>query len=90
MFAHITEGFTPSAFEQAIQKVLTNRRKKQLDMRPLVIEDFIGPLSQSYCCLAEEYTMFRDFTDFVTGIKDRRAKKETPDDGGKKPVKGGK
>jgi len=56
-------------------------------MRPLTIEDFIGPLSQSYCCLKEEYTLFRDFNDVVTGIKERRNKKEQPEGDTKKPVK---
>lgn len=87
MFAHITEGYTPSSFVQAIQKVMTARRKKQLDMRPLTMEDFIGPLSQSYCCLAEEYAQFREFNDVVTGIKERRAKKEAPDGDKAKPNK---
>lgn len=87
MFAHITEGYTPSSFVQAIQKVLSNRRKKQLDMRPLTIEDFVGPLSNSYCCSTEEYALFRDFTDVVTGVKERRLLKYAPEDDKKKPAK---
>jgi len=87
MFAHITEGYTPSSFVQALDKILTDRRKSQLDMRPITIEDFIGPLSNSYCCSAEEYQLFRDFNDAVTGVKDRRNAKLQPEDDPKAPKK---
>ena len=90
MFSHITAGYTPSSFVRAIDQVLTQRRQKNLDMRPLQVEDFVGPLSNSYSCSTEEYASLRDFNDVVTGVKDRRNAKSAPDDGGKGKAKPGK
>lgn len=71
LFTHMTEGLTPGSMHQAIQAVLTKRRKADIKLRPLTVQDFIMPLSDAYSCSAEEYQMFMDFTYAVTGIKAR-------------------
>ena len=63
---------------------MTKRRKQQIDMRPLNLQDFFTPLSELYCCSAQEYKLFTDFTHAATGIKDRLKKLEEPDDSKKK------
>ena len=72
LFTHMTEGLTPGSMETAIKSVLTKRRKADIDLRPLTVRDFIVPLSETYLCTAEEYQVFRDFTEAVTGLQDRR------------------
>jgi hypothetical protein len=53
-------------------------------MRPLSLTDFFAPLSELYCCSAEEYKLFTDFTHTITGIKDRLKALAEPDDPKKK------
>jgi hypothetical protein len=64
--------------------VLTKRRKEQIEMRPLMLQDFFTPLSQLYCCSAEEYKMFNDFTYVISGFKDRHKKLDEDNDPKKK------
>jgi len=59
-------------------------------MRPLTLTDFFTPLSELYCCSAEEYALFAGFTHQITGIKDRLKALEEPDDPKKKNAKTGK
>lgn len=60
-------------------------------MRPLTLTDFFTPLSELYCCSAEEYALFAAFTHQITGIKDRLKELQEPDDPKKKKnAKGGK
>lgn len=89
MFAHVTEGVTPGSMSRAIQTVLTKRRKEDIALRPLVVQDFVVPLAENYSCSAEEYQMFSAFTQSVTGIADRLTLLENGDDK-KKPAKGGR
>ena len=49
-------------------------------MRPLTLSDFFHPLSELYCCSAEEYTLMANFTHVITGIKDRLKALQEPDD----------
>ena len=72
LFTHMSEGLTPGSMESAIKNVLTKRRKADIDLRPLTVRDFIVPLSETYMCSAEEYQIFREFTESVTGLQDRR------------------
>jgi hypothetical protein len=83
-FAFMTKGYTAGSFKEALKRILTRRRKKQIDMRPLNLSDFFAPLSELYCCSAEEYKLFSDFTHSITGIKDRLKALEEPDDPKKK------
>lgn len=90
MFAHVTEGVPPGSMSRAIEKVLTKRRKEDIELRPLVVQDFVVPLSENYSCSAEEYQMFNGFTQSVTGIADRIAALEGGKDdkkNAKKPAK---
>ena len=59
-------------------------------MRPLQLKDFSIPLSELYCCSAEEYKLFTAFTHKITGIADRLKALEDPDDKKKKGKKGKK
>ncbi len=72
LFTHMSEGLTPGSMEIAIKNVLSRRRKADIDLRPLTVRDFIVPLSETYICTAEEYQIFRDFTEAVTGLQERR------------------
>lgn len=56
-FAHVTKGYTCSSYMQALNTILTNRRKKQLDMRPLTMEDFVEPLSWGDYVWNEDYIL---------------------------------
>ena len=72
MFGHITEGVTPGSMSRAIQSVLTHRRKADITLRPLIVQDFSVPLADNYSCSAEEYAIFTAFTNAVTGITERQ------------------
>ena len=89
MFAHITDGVTPGSMSRALDAVLTKRRKTDIALRPLTVQDLVVPLSENYTCSAEEYEMFTTFTHSITGIKDRQEELENATDkkgkGGKKP-----
>lgn len=84
LFSHMTEGVTPGSMERALQAVLTKRRKLDIDLRPLTVQDLVVPLAENYSCSAEEYQQFMDFTHKVTGIEDRLKELENPTDDKKK------
>lgn len=79
MFAHISEGVTPGSMNRAIKSVLTKRRKADIELRPLTVQDFIVPLSENYTCSIEEYAIFNKFTQDVTGISAILNARENPD-----------
>lgn len=43
-----------------------------LDQRPLILPEFIGPLSICQNVMDEQYEEFQKFTDFITGEQKRR------------------
>lgn len=47
-----------------------------MKQRPLVLQEFIGPLSLCSSTMQDEYQEFQKFTDFVTGDGARREKIE--------------
>ena len=57
-----------------------------MKQRPLMLQEFIGPLSLCASTMQDEYQEFQKFTDFVTGDGARREKIEAAlrgeDDGG--------
>lgn len=59
------------------------------NVRPLEINEFIGPLSNQPSTYIEEYEKFKEFNDEVTGLKLRREKKNKPEteEAGKKDTK---
>ena len=87
LFASITEGVTPGSMSRALQVILSKRRKLDINLRPLTVDDFIVPLAENYTCFADEYEQFKDFTHAVTGIKDRQAALLDPQDDKKKKKK---
>eukprot|EP00826_Nyctotherus_ovalis_P053990 TRINITY_DN704_c0_g2_i7.p1 TRINITY_DN704_c0_g2~~TRINITY_DN704_c0_g2_i7.p1 ORF type:complete len:828 (-),score=357.22 TRINITY_DN704_c0_g2_i7:684-3167(-) len=90
---HITEGYTTGSIKLACEKVLTEQRIVALKNRPLLLSEFIGPLSATYTTSAGEYQAFKTFYDKVTGEFKRReaeakAKGQATDDKKKKAKKG--
>lgn len=90
--AHLTEGYPAGSFKIAINKVLTDRRKSQLDQRPLNLNEFIAAFSSTYCVYKQEYDKWRDLNDEITRIKEKRDILNAPKDedakkGGKKAKK---
>ncbi len=67
-----------------------------MEQRPLVLQEFIGPLSLCANTMDDQYEEFKKFTDFLTGQdkikKDLEAKLrgEDPDADSKKGKKGKK
>lgn len=74
--AHISIGYSAGSIKKACQNVLTEYRKLQLEIRPLTISEFIGPLSLTHQTMDDLYTSYKGFTDMVTGDKARRDKIE--------------
>ena len=71
----------------AINQVLTKMRIEKLKERPLSFNEFIGPLSNTFSTFAQEYEKirviiydysFKEFTDDITELKQRREKKKNP------------
>ncbi len=56
--------------------MLTLYRLKQQSIRPLTVQEFIGPLSLYYSTMQDQYQDIQKFTDFVTGDGSRRDKLE--------------
>ena len=93
--AHITEGYAAGSIKQTCENVLTEFRKGKLEVRPLTLSEFIGPLSRCACTDKEANDEFKKFTDLITGDKRRRDALEKelagPDDEkDKKGAKGAK
>lgn len=59
-----------------MDRVLTERRVAQIlsGERPLVVGEFLGPLSRTHYTWPEEFLELRDFDYDVTGEKARREK----------------
>jgi hypothetical protein len=62
------------------EKILTQRRRLMLNEKPLSIDEFIGPFSNTFCTYKQDYDKILSFTDEVTGLKERREKKKNPGD----------
>eukprot|EP00743_Colponemidia_sp_Colp-15_P001010 GILK01001116.1.p1 GENE.GILK01001116.1~~GILK01001116.1.p1 ORF type:complete len:850 (-),score=212.62 GILK01001116.1:85-2634(-) len=72
--AHLSEGYTAGSIIQTVKQVLTTRRVEQLAKRPLTVSEFLNPLSRTAYTYQQDYIKFRDFTDDITGEKERKAK----------------
>lgn len=93
--AHISEGYSAGSIKRTCENVLTDFRKTKLDVRPLVVSEFIGPLSMCDYTDKEGNDEFKKFTDLITGDKKRRdtIEKELAgpgEDNNKKGAKGAK
>ncbi len=51
-----------------------------LNEKPLSIDEFIGPFSNTFCTYKQDYDKILSFTDEVTGLKESREKKKNPGD----------
>lgn len=74
--------------------MLTEARIKRIFDDGLRLSEFIFPLSNTYCTYAHEYEkikvffcIMKEFTDEVTGLKERRLKKLNPTEDNKKTAK---
>jgi len=77
--ARVSDGYSAGSIKQTVDRVLTARRVQQLKVRPLKVQEFIGPLSRTAFCWREEYQQFSDFDFEATGEKalhERRAAEE--------------
>ena len=74
--AHISHGYSAGSLRTSCEKVLTTYRLKQQRIRPLTIQEFIGPLSLYQSTMQDEYQDIQKFTDFITGDGSRRDKLE--------------
>jgi len=70
--AHISEGYSAGSIKKACENVLTEFRKTKLEVKPLALAEFIGPLSNCGCTDVETNEEFKKFTDIITGDKKRR------------------
>ena len=43
--AHITEGYSAGSIKRTVDKVMTDFRVKNIQNRPLTLQEFIGPIS---------------------------------------------
>jgi len=85
--AHMTERYPAGSYQYAIEKVLTTRRKNKLDKKPLTVNEFLAPLSSSYCLYDDDNKNFQKFTDEICLYK-KRFKLAHPEDGNDKGGKG--
>ncbi|CAD7956861.1 unnamed protein product [Amoebophrya sp. A25] len=70
--AKVSVGYAAGSVKQAVDRVLTTRRVQQLNMRPLGMGEFLGPLSRTSYTWPEEWHEMREFDHVITDEKDRR------------------
>jgi hypothetical protein len=70
--AHISEGYSAGSIKKTCEIVFTDFRKSKLEVRPLALAEFLGPLTSQSCTDAETNEEFKKFTDIITGDKKRR------------------
>lgn len=61
--AHISEGYSAGSIKRTCESVLSDFRKTKLEVRPLAISEFIGPLSLCGCTDKEANEGLQKFTD---------------------------
>lgn len=61
--AHISEGYSAGSLKKTCENVLTDFRKTKLDVRPLAVSEFIGPLALCGCTDKEANDALNKFTD---------------------------
>lgn len=86
--AHISAGYSAGSIKKTCENVLTEFRKQKMEVRPLSLPEFIGPLSLCASTMDDQYDDFRKFTDDMTGDKKRRDEIEAAlkgDDGDANP-----
>lgn len=67
--AHISHGYSAGSIKKTCEKVITTFRKENLQTRPLVLQDFIGPLSLYQGTTDVEYEAHEKYTTYITSFK---------------------
>ena len=91
--AHISAGYSAGSIKKTCENVLTSFRKTKLDVRPLALQEFIGPLSLCSQTMQDQWNDLKKFTSQITGDDKRLAALKAaidPDEGGDNPKKGKK
>ena len=91
--AHISEGYSAGSIKKTCESVLTNFRRTKLDVRPLTLQEFIGPLSLCSQTMQDQWEDLKKFTSQITGDDKRLAALKAaidPEEGGDNPKKGKK
>lgn len=72
--AYISEGYSAGDIERAVNATLTERRVQKLQESDKGLDsgEFISAISKTNYTYKDEYKAFQEFTDDVTGEKDRR------------------
>ena len=91
--AHISLGYSAGSIKKTCENVLTPFRKTKLDVRPLSLQEFIGPLSLCSQTMQDQWADLKKFTSQITGDDKRLAALKAaidPEEGGDNPKKGKK
>jgi len=56
--AHISHGYSAGSIRKSCESVLTKYRKTSMKQRPLMLQEFIGPLSLCSATMQDEYQEF--------------------------------
>jgi hypothetical protein len=82
--AYISEGYSAGNIYQAVSTTLPERRVAKMleSKRSLDSTEFISALSKTSYTYKDDYNGFQEFTDDVSGAKERRAMKEKAEGGG--------
>ena len=56
--SHISHGYSAGSIKKTCETVLTKYRIEALDQRPLILPEFIGPLSICHNVMDEQYEEF--------------------------------
>lgn len=65
--AHISAGYSAGSIKKTCESVLTKFRRTKLDVRPLALQEFIGPLSLCSQTMADQWADLKKFTSYITG-----------------------
>lgn len=82
--ASVSNGYTAGSIKRAVRATLTSRRLERLNQRPLAESEFLTILARCQRVYADENDKFREFTDVVTGLGERRKVSEADAGGDKK------
>jgi len=93
--AQLTEGYTAGTILQCIRKVLSDRRKEFITLRPLLTQEFIPLLSRTSFVSSKEFAEYEKVTYNLLGIKalyeaELKAQEAAENPQGKGDKKGGK
>jgi len=85
--ASVSNGYTIGSIFKAVRATITPRRLERLEVRPLSETELLAALARCPRVYADEVERLREFSDVVTGLKERRVP-PSDDAGGKGKDKG--